>query len=123
MDIQNRLKMVLRMHNLTPSAFADQIGVQRSNVSHVLSGRNKPGLDFLEKILLNFPRVNANWLITGRIEEKTDIYPIQDDEARTQYDAEPDNNSVIHNPFSDNEDLGRIVLFYKNGTFETFRNK
>jgi transcriptional regulator with XRE-family HTH domain len=69
MLIQERLHLVLKMHNLTPSAFADKIGVQRSNVSHVLSGRNKPSLDFLEKILIHFPRVNAHWLITGAVVE------------------------------------------------------
>ena len=67
MSIQNRLHIVLKMHNLTASSFADKIGVQRSNVSHVLGGRNKPSLDFLEKILLTFPRVNANWLVTGKM--------------------------------------------------------
>ena len=51
MSIQERVQLILKMHNLTPSAFADQIGVQRSALSHVLTGRNKPGLDFLEKIL------------------------------------------------------------------------
>ncbi len=67
MSIQNRLHLILKMHNITASSFADTIGVQRSNVSHVLGGRNKPSLDFLEKTLNSFPRVNASWLITGKM--------------------------------------------------------
>ena len=67
MLIQERLQIVLKMHNLTASAFADKIGVQRSNMSHVLSGRNKPSLDFLEKTLQHFPKVNAKWLVCGQV--------------------------------------------------------
>lgn len=66
MSIQERIQIILKMHNLTPSAFADTLGIQRSSVSHVITGRNKPSLDFLEKIIRNFPRVNAHWLLTGQ---------------------------------------------------------
>ena len=52
--------------NLSPSLFADKIGVQRSGVSHILSGRNKPSLDFIIKILTAFPQVDADWLLFGR---------------------------------------------------------
>ena len=69
MLIQERLQLILKMHSITPSSFADKLGVQRSNVSHVLSGRNKPSLDFLEKIVTHFPRVNAHWLITGVMQD------------------------------------------------------
>ncbi|MEY4603079.1 MAG: hypothetical protein RIT43_371 [Bacteroidota bacterium] len=68
MTIQERLQIVLKMHNLSASAFADKIGVQRSNMSHVLSGRNKPSLDFLEKTLHHFPKVNAKWLVCGHLD-------------------------------------------------------
>ena len=47
------------------SVFADTIGVNRSTISHILSGRNKPSIDFLEKLLYVYPELNANWLITG----------------------------------------------------------
>ena len=69
MLIKERLQLVLKMHSITPSSFADKLGIQRSNVSHVLSGRNKPSLDFLEKIVTHFPRVNAHWLITGIMQD------------------------------------------------------
>ncbi|MBL7112265.1 MAG: helix-turn-helix transcriptional regulator [Bacteroidales bacterium] len=50
---------------MSSSQFADEIGVQRSSVSHVLTGRNKPGFDFIQKIIGAFPDISAEWLITG----------------------------------------------------------
>jgi transcriptional regulator with XRE-family HTH domain len=66
MEVKDRIKMIIESHRLTAGAFADKIGVQRSNVSHVLGGRNKPSFEFLEKIVLAFPRVSALWLLTGK---------------------------------------------------------
>lgn len=66
MEIKDRLRMIMDSHKLNAGSFADKIGVQRSNVSHVLSGRNKPSFDFVEKLLHAFPRVSAEWLFTGR---------------------------------------------------------
>jgi len=55
----------MNLHGVSASEFADTIGVQRSNVTHVLHERNKPGLQFIIKILESFPEINAKWLITG----------------------------------------------------------
>ena len=70
MSISNRIALIIKNQQLTNSAFADKIGVQRSNISHILSGRSKPGLDFLEKVLETFPRVNAEWLVTGKVKQE-----------------------------------------------------
>lgn len=59
------MKQLLKFKKLTASQFADAIGVQRSSVSHVLSGRNKPSMDFIEKILRTYPEINAEYLILG----------------------------------------------------------
>ena len=64
--MKDRLHQFLTAEQLSPGHFADSLGVQRSGVSHILSGRNKPGFDFIEKFLTHFPTVNAEWLITGR---------------------------------------------------------
>lgn len=63
--MHNRLKKWMEYEDLKSSAFADKIGVNRATISHILSGRNKPSIDFLEKLLYVYPEVNANWLITG----------------------------------------------------------
>ena len=65
MLIQDRVKLIIKANNESSSSFADKIDIKRSNLSHVLSGRNKPSLDFLAKIIDNYPKVNASWLITG----------------------------------------------------------
>lgn len=63
--MHERLKNWIESEGLKPSLFADIIGVNRATISHILSGRNKPSIDFLEKLLNAYPNVNANWLISG----------------------------------------------------------
>jgi transcriptional regulator with XRE-family HTH domain len=62
----NRIQLILKTKNISPSQFADQIQVQRSGVSHILSGRNNPSLDFILKILRTFPEIDADWLLFGK---------------------------------------------------------
>lgn len=61
-----RIKSLISVKNLSPSQFADLLGVQRSNISHILSGRNKPSLDFILKITEHFPSVSIEWLLNGK---------------------------------------------------------
>ena len=55
----------MESERLKSSQLADNIGVNRATISHILSGRNKPSIDFLQKLLSAYPNLNANWLITG----------------------------------------------------------
>lgn len=64
--MKDRLKEFMDYKKLTAADLADTIGVQRSNVSHILNGRNNPGAQFLEKLLMAYPDLEANWLLTGR---------------------------------------------------------
>ncbi|RBN51371.1 helix-turn-helix domain-containing protein [Flavobacterium psychrolimnae] len=61
-----RLEIILDYYSLNASSFADKIGVQRSSLSHLLSGRNKPSLDFILKILEVFPDVDLHWILNGK---------------------------------------------------------
>ena len=63
--MKERLIQLLDLEQLSPSKFADIIGVQRSSISHVISGRNKPSFDFIQKTLKAFPGLNASWLMLG----------------------------------------------------------
>lgn len=119
MSIQERIQMILKMHHLTPSAFADKIGVQRSSISHVLSGRNKPGLDFLEKILLHFPRVNAHWLITGKVSEGKSL---QTEERSSALHSINKSQEVQENTESnDKKEIEKILIIYRDGTFKEYQ--
>jgi len=64
--MKDRLQKLMDAEGLNPARFADEIGVQRSSISHILSGRNKPSYDFIIKILHRFKGINADWLLTGQ---------------------------------------------------------
>ena len=70
MEIGERIAKIIASEGLTASAFADKIGIQRSNVSHILNGRNgqpsNPSFEVLQKILATFPQYNTDWLVMGR---------------------------------------------------------
>lgn len=64
--MKDRLEKFIKTEGLTPSRFAEIMGVQPSSISHILGGRNKPSYDFIEKFLSRFPKVNPDWLILGK---------------------------------------------------------
>ena len=64
-EILERVKEIVNSNNLNATSFSQKIGFQRSGVSHILSGRNRPSLDFITKIYLNFNNVSLNWLLFG----------------------------------------------------------
>ena len=64
--MKDRIQRILQEKQLTSAKLADLIEVQRSSISHILSGRNKPSMDFMEKILTCFPEISGDWLITGK---------------------------------------------------------
>jgi len=64
--MNTRLQQFLNAENLSQSQFADTIGVARASISHIMSGRNKPGFDFILSMAKCFPALNIDWLITGK---------------------------------------------------------
>lgn len=78
MDLKERISKVITYSELSLSEFADEIEVQRSSISHITSGRNKPSLDFLMKIKNRFPELEWEWLIEGQGEMlKKPVIPIE----------------------------------------------
>ncbi|WP_338408571.1 helix-turn-helix transcriptional regulator [uncultured Flavobacterium sp.] len=65
-DFIKRLEIIFDYYSVNASGFADKIGVQRSSLSHLLSGRNKPSLDFILKIIEVFPDVDLYWILNGK---------------------------------------------------------
>ena len=63
--MQERLAQLIQHLGISSAAFAEKIGIQRSSISHVISGRNKPSLEFMHKISLAYPDISLDWLITG----------------------------------------------------------
>lgn len=64
--MNKRLQQFLSAENISQSQFADKIGVTKASVSHILSGRNKPGFEFIESMADCYPNLNLDWLIGGK---------------------------------------------------------
>jgi len=111
-EFAKRLKKVMDYYQLSAAAFADRIDVQRSSISHLLSGRNKPSLDFVLKVLEEFKTIELYWLLNGK-----GIFPKEKDTSPNNIDAidtkrTPD---ITHS-----DEIDRIIIFYKNGTFKQY---
>lgn len=108
--LSNRIKKLMEYHQLSASLFADKIGVQRSSISHILSGRNKPSLDFIIKITAHFKDVDIQWLLNGigSFPKKTESVST----TPTLFSSKTQNSS---------KKINRIVVFYDDGTFEEYQ--
>lgn len=125
-----RIQEVIDHYGLTISAFADEIGVQRSSISHLLSGRNKPSLDFVLKLVAAFPDVNLYWLLKG---EGSFPPNSPNPDIKSELESEPLKNkknlsakeipSDLKTDISDNRNPNQIALFYPDGTFKVFKPK
>lgn len=62
----DRINLLLKAKNITARQFAEEIGIQPSGISHILSGRNNPSLDFVMKVMKRWPEINISWLMFGK---------------------------------------------------------
>lgn len=115
-DFVKRLQKVMDFYGESPSSFADKIGVPRSSISHILSGRNRPSLDFVLKILNSFPEIELYWLLNGK-----GSFPA---EAQKEDPLENQSSKIsLKNITTDGEKvIERIVIFYSDGSFQNFDN-
>ena len=122
-----RFKEILEDNNITASALADELDIQRSSISHLLSGRNKPSLDFILKLLKKFPEINMYWLLNGtgvklksnRI-DKVYKTPIQKNETTPIKEVENNKLLAIEAISNKNKKIKHIVIFYEDATFESY---
>lgn len=143
--MKERIIQFLSENNLTSTKFADVIGVQRSSISHILSGRNKPSFDFIEKMLVAYPELNAQWLITGKgnmftnqpllfskDEDQTqnNLTPRESNiqnlikEERATVDSEQELDNIQNKELKSNKiqnDIERVIIFYSNGSFKEYK--
>ncbi len=109
-DFIKRLQKIINFYSLSAATFADKIGVQRSSISHILSGRNRPSLEFVMKVLSSFPEVNLYWLLNG-----TGTFPSQNESNLLD-------NIKTSTSESMRKEIDRIVVFYKDGSFKNYEN-
>lgn len=132
----------MEYYDLSASAFSDEIDFNRSTISHLLSGRNKPSLDFVMKVLNRFPEVTISWFLYGKGDFPSSLESEDIEEKDSSKSNEVDNKSTIStkeeaSPISvlqknlstgaeEKKDLEkrikRIVIFYTDFSFETYKN-
>ena len=148
-DFIKRLEIILDYYALSASGFADKISVQRSSLSHLLSGRNKPSLDFIMKILEVFPEVDLYWIMNGKGNFPKNEDKVSSSEKINIASAPIHENPIDNNLFSNNKNLNdaldiskninpipeniiensnedeieKIIVFYKNGKFKAYAPK
>lgn len=161
-DFNLRLNEILTYFELTASQFADLTGIQRSSLSHIISERNKPSLDFILKIIETFPTVDLYWLLLGKgnmqkqnsedtkttfpkevssasefeivrhfteenrneISPKTEEKPLDTEKPAETITENSGTNLYKKTPLITPQDSAEeIILFYKDGTFKSFRSR
>lgn len=133
-----RLHKVLEYYNLTAATFADEISVQRSSISHILSGRNKPSLEFVLKMANTYKEITLDWLLHGKGEfpkkETKEVVAVAKTEQKDQHslfdhpietnteDINADSSLLPQKKITTPSTIERIVIFYKDGRFKEYIN-
>lgn len=123
--MKDRIKKYMDYKNISAGELATLLEVQRSNISHILNGRNMPGAAFIEKLLVSFPDLDARWLITGDGEMLTE------GEVSVKEIVQPDESYASLNKIQSNnagsgkieKPIARVVLLFSDGTFIDYDKK
>jgi predicted transcriptional regulator len=123
--MKDRIKKYMDYKNISAGELATLLEVQRSNISHVLNGRNMPGAAFIEKLLLNFPDIDARWLLTGKGEMITAIENLTDKNVKPVDIVNPKDKLQSNNPVNGNfeKPIDKVVLLFSDGTFIDYNKK
>jgi transcriptional regulator with XRE-family HTH domain len=131
------LKLIIHL-GYTATKFADEIGVQRSGISHILSGRNQPSYDFIVKILNKYNDLDAEWLILGKGEmlkpnkhkeiaaspikssnystkSDNDLFTFPDDKMESQLNSRNNTEKVTYVTI-----VNRVIILSSDGTFDVY---
>lgn len=138
-EFSKRLKEIFEYYELSASSFADRIDVGRASISHILSGRNKPSLDFVMRVVSTFEEVELYWLLNGKgdfpplpetsrafkndetslekkLETPKDLFSSEQIQNKNQTSPEL-NTSANHNKI-----ISKVIIFYSDGSFESYEN-
>lgn len=106
--------------NISAGELATLLEVQRSNISHILNGRNMPGAAFIEKLLIQFPDLDARWLITGDGDmiSEGDVPVVKEVEKKADNQPTLSFTEMVKSGSSVKEKkITKIVLLFSDGTF------
>jgi transcriptional regulator with XRE-family HTH domain len=136
-EMKDRIAHIIRAKNLTAADFALRLGIQPSNISHLLSGRNNPSLEFVRKLKETFPEYNLDWIVFGKgpmtvsepfaepkpmveaqtmepkpVENEVDIF------EDTLFTTEKTSSSVEPKSIPLPNEVKRIIMVYADNSFE-----
>lgn len=135
--MKDRIKQYIEFKGIAAGELAVMLDVQRSNISHILNGRNKPGAALIEKLLITFPDLNARWLLTGKgnmtegaaengteVQTNLPLYTKKEPEEKIKQ-ANAVQKAETHTvPVMGADDrVEKMVLLFKDGTFATYNNR
>lgn len=136
--MNRRLQQFLAAENISQAQFAETINVARATVSHILSGRNNPGYEFIQSVSSHYPNLSLDWLINGvgkmyktqhhaSSAPSDELFlPLEDENQAPQSPSEPnieplisskDSNQAIQ-PSDNQRKITRITVFYDDGTYQ-----
>ena len=106
--MENRIQKIIDKQGISLNAFAQEIGVNRSTISHILTGRNKPSVEVLQKILKRFPELSSDWLLLGN----GSMY--------TQKESSVTSSSSQKSVQEAYKTVDKVVVFYTDNTFQEY---
>lgn len=142
--MNTRLKQFLSAENISQSEFAETMNIVRASVSHILSGRNKPGYEFIRSLMQNYPNLNIEWLVLGqgkmyRIAEQIQqpkspappadelLFPVEDDEislpdeevaAPEEISNEINTLGNVTQSINNQRKITKIVVLFDDGSYQ-----
>ena len=129
-EFAERLRRIMDYYQVSASSFADRIQVQRSSISHLLSGRNKPSLDFVMRVVKEFDEVELYWLLNGKGTFPSTDTPAVEATPPTVQESKPQESNPQElrrqelqsqaKSSSSEKSIERIVVFFKDGTFKAY---
>jgi len=124
-EFADRLRHIMDYYQLSASGFADKIQVQRSSISHLLSGRNKPSLDFVLRVIKEFKEVELYWLLNGKGSFPAAPHPTPiDQEVKKPVsiieESPSEESNGIRTTTDQTKKIERIVIFFEDGTFKEY---
>jgi predicted transcriptional regulator len=125
--MKDRIKKYMDYKSISAGELAIQLEVQRSNISHVLNGRNMPGAAFIEKLLLSYPDINARWLLTGKGEMLMEVESLNVTEEIRQPNESMKSKDMIQTTIPVNVNVekpaDKLILLFSDGTFIDYNKK
>jgi transcriptional regulator with XRE-family HTH domain len=126
--MKDRIQQFLNHTGYTATRLADELKVQRSGISHILSGRNQPSYDFLIRLLNRFPDISADWLLTG----KGNMYKNKAENSEfnlfqpsltsvKKVEGNEEDKDTLKNRDVTNVNTQKVILLKSDGTFEMYK--